>query len=199
MRRIGGIVSGVLSVLAVVSTAGAAEYTGPGFAADLLAAQNGGALQPVGSIYMSRSVLRMETNDGALLIDLNSGNLVMLMPDQGMYMEMPSGTGMAPDYESEPCAAYNDREKQGTETVSGRATTKWRCLGQHKIASGPAPSDTTMWFDDTLKFWIREVRDSGETTELRNIEAGAQPDSLFKIPDGLQKLTMPTGQGLPQQ
>lgn len=191
MHRFGKLVLGFLGVMALAPAAGATEYTGPGFAADLLFAENGKKLKSIGRIYVSPSAMRVESSGGVVLVDLENGTVVVLLLEQGVYMEIPAASGMAPNYETSACGGHNDKKNQGAETVSGRATIKWRCIGQSTVVQGLEPSDTTMWFDDSLDFWVREVRDNGETKELRNIEVGAQAASLFKIPDGLSEFSMP--------
>lgn len=178
--------------------AGAGEYSGPGFAADMLFAQNGGEPKPMGKIYMSRKTMRYEAGGSIVLVDLASGRAATLMPDQKMYMEMPSGQGMAPSYDEKACGDYKNGKELGAETVNGRKTIKWRCIGQ-KPHPGVEPADSHVWYDDKLKYWIRSVRDTGDVTELRNVVIGKQPATLFVIPDGYQQFNMVSAQQMQQQ
>lgn len=199
MRRISRISLGLLGVAMIALPAGAGEYTGPGFVADMFFAQDGGSLEPMGRIYMSKSTMRYESGGSIVLVDLESGKVVTLMPDQKMYMEMPASQGMAPPAADEPCAGYKERTKQGAGTVDGRAATKWRCSGQQNTPQGMEPSDATVWFDGKLKFWVRSVRDAGDSTELRNVSVGSQPDSLFRIPEGYQQFNMVSAQQMQKE
>ena len=188
-----------LAIFAVLSPpAGAAEYTGPGFAADMYFAEKDGALEPMGRIYMGRSAMRFESGGAIVLVFLKTRKVVSLMPQQKMYMELPAATSPMPEYQDKPCVNYRNSKNLGSETVNGRKTGKWRCTGQIDPPAGE-PTDTTVWFDGKLKFWIRDLRDTGEVTELRDIAVGKQPDSLFVIPDGYQQFNMVTGQQMMQQ
>ncbi|MEE8444220.1 MAG: hypothetical protein V3S44_02660 [Alphaproteobacteria bacterium] len=188
-----------LAIFAVLSPpVGAAEYTGPGFAADMYFAEKDGALEPMGRIYMGKTAMRFESGGAIVLVFLKTRKVVSLMPEQKMYMELPAATSPIPEYQDKPCVNYQNSEKLGSETINGRKAGKWRCTGQI-YATGGESADTTNWFDDKLKFWLRDLRDSGEVTELRNIAVGKQPDSLFVIPDGYQQFNMVTGQQMMQQ
>lgn len=188
-----------LAIFAALSLpAGAAEYTGPGFAADMYFAEKDGRLEPMGRIYMGRSAMRFESGGAIVLVFLKTRKVVSLMPQQKMYMELPAATSPMPEYQDKPCVNYKNSKNLGAETVNGRKTGKWRCTGQIDPPAGE-PTDTTVWFDGKLKFWIRDLRDTGEVTELRDIAVGKQPDSLFVIPDGYQQFNMVTGQQMMQQ
>ena len=184
------VLAASLAVFAVLSPpAGAAEYTGPGFSADMYFAEKDGALEPMGRIYMGKSAMRFESGGAIVLVFLNTRKVVSLMPQQKMYMELPAATSPIPEYEDKPCVNYKEAENLGAETVNGRKTGKWRCTGEINPPVGE-PVDTTNWFDAKLRFWVRDLRDTGEITELRNIAVGKQPDSLFVIPDGYQVFNM---------
>jgi len=198
MRSFHGFAAGLMGLAMFALPAGAGDYTGPGFAADMLFAQDGGEPEPMGRIYMRRKTMRYEAGGSIVLVDLASGRVATLMPDQKMYMEMPSGQGMAPNYDEKACGDYASGRKLGSETVNGRNTTKWRCTGQ-KPRPGVEPSDSHVWYDDKLKFWVRSVRDAGDVTELRNVAVGKQPASLFVIPKGYQQFNMVSAQQMQQQ
>jgi len=187
---------GLLGAVAAALPAGAGEYSGPGFAADMLFAQDGGELEPMSRIFLSKSAMRYETGGGITIMYLDSNRVVTLMPDQKMYMEMPGGASM-PTYQNKPCAGYKESKKLGAETVNGRDTVKWRCIGQN-AQQGAKPSDATLWYDEALGFWIRSARDSGEISEIHNIELGRQPASLFEIPEGYQQFNMSSAQQMQQ-
>jgi hypothetical protein len=197
MHGIRTMALGLLGAVVAAPPAGAGEYSGPGFAADMLFAQDGGELEPMGRIFMSKSAMRYEMGGGVTIVYLDSNRAVTLMPDQKMYMKTPGGGGM-PKYQDEPCADYGESKKLGAETVNGRDTVKWRCTGQ-KPRQGAEPSDATLWYDEALKFWIRSARDSGEISEIRNIEVGKQPASLFEIPAGYQQFNMVSAQQMQQE
>ncbi len=55
----------------------------------------------------------------------------------------------------------------------------------------------TQWFSEKLGFAVKtQTKDSkgkiNSTIEYQNIKQGVQPDSLFEIPSGYQKLGIPS-------
>jgi hypothetical protein len=72
--------------------------------------------------------------------------------------------------------------KVGSETVNGRSTVKYEGTN----ASG----DTgTVWLDPKLRFPVKWQGKNG-TGELRNIQEGSQPSSLFEVPSDYKKFDM---------
>ncbi|MBK1645751.1 hypothetical protein CKO25_14040 [Thiocapsa imhoffii] len=76
----------------------------------------------------------------------------------------------------------------GTETVEGRQVEKWEM-----ITSVPdqAPSRTFQWYDPQLKLSVREEFPGGYVRELTSIRIAEQPDHLFTLPAGYQRMEMP--------
>ncbi len=195
MRTFFITIAGLLAAALTALPAGAGEYTGPGFSGDYYYGENGTADQPAGTMHVGRAGMRMNmSSDGqksAMLVLWNEENVITLMIDQKMYMELtPEQTGGLGDFDGKPCFGYKSAKKLGSETVAGRETVKWRCTGELKPEPGEPASDTTIWFDRELKFPIRDVNDSGDVFEVRNIKIGRQDASLFKIPPGFKKFDM---------
>ncbi len=174
----------------------AGEYTGPGFSGVAWHGENGVADQKIGLMYVDAPGSRMETRqDGqhmAVLAYWDQQTAYTLMLDQKMYLEMPAEeTGStAADFDGKPCDGYENAKKIGSESVNGRATEKWRCTGELEPVPDEPAADSTSWFDPELGFPVREVKDSGDAFELRDIEIARQDGSLFEIPAGFQKLDM---------
>lgn len=205
MRTFFITIAGLLAAALTALPAGAGEYTGPGFSGDYYFGENGTADQPVGTMHVGRTGMRMNmSSDGqksATLVFWNEENIISLMIDQKMYMEMTpeqTGGGLS-DFESKPCFGYKSAKKLGSETINGRKTEKWRCTGEIKPEPGEPASDTTVWFDLELKFPIRDINDSGDAFEVRNIKIGRQDASLFKIPPGFKKFDMSSMMQMQQQ
>lgn len=175
-------------------SAGAGEYSGPGFSGIAWYGENGTADQEIGLMYVDGPGFRMETEqDGqrmAVLAYWDQPITHTLMLDQRMYIEVPAEQtgGTAADFDGKPCDGYENAEKIGTETVSGRATEKWRCTGELQPVPGESAADSTSWFDPKLVFPVREVKDNGNVFEVRDIEVARQDASLFEVPAGYQKL-----------
>ncbi len=195
MRTFFITIAGLLAAALTALPAGAGEYTGPEFSGDYYFGENGTADQPVGTMHVGRTGMRMnmksEGQTFATLVFWDKSVVYSLMIDQKMYMELPDEqTGGIADFEGKPCFGYKSAKKLGSETVAGRKTEKWRCTGELKTAPGETASDTTIWFDWELKFPIRDISDSGDAFEVRNIKIGRQDASLFKIPPGFKKFDL---------
>jgi hypothetical protein len=78
----------------------------------------------------------------------------------------------------------------GKETIDGRQVEKWEM-----ISTAPKQEATRsfQWYDSELKLAVREEFPGGFVSELKNIRVGPQPDSLFVVPAGYSRMTMPQG------
>lgn len=77
----------------------------------------------------------------------------------------------------------------GEETINGRKTEKWEYV-QHQ-QKGSKTARTLQWYDPELKMPVREEMPGGYSRELKNIQLGPQPASLFELPQGYKKKEMP--------
>jgi hypothetical protein len=126
-------------------------------------------------------------------------NKVWMIIGQGMYMEVDpeEGNAQAPDYK------LVSREIVGRETVNGMDTTKYKSVYESK--DGKFGGFT--WFtDDNIAvkgFMISETKGQKERFkfEVKNLQRGAQDDSMFEIPAGYQQMNMGgfAGMGAMQQ
>lgn len=109
----------------------------------------------------------------------------------GMYMEMPV-------LDSHPEAINFDEElkkvavkkKIGAEKVNGYMCDKYEIIYHDK-----QKGKMTTWVSKKLNFPIKMVYDSpmGKMyTEYRNIKTGGVKNSFFEVPQGFQKMAMPT-------
>ena len=72
----------------------------------------------------------------------------------------------------------------GEETLSGRRVERWRALQY----SNKAVVENEQWYDPQLNIAIRLAAKDGSFRELRNIQLGAQKETLFELPQGYQRL-----------
>ena len=183
-----------LFLLAPTFAAIAGSYGGPGFSGTVWFGENGGNAQKMGSVHVGGAGFLMniegQGQQVSSLIRWDSKIIWSLMHDQKLYMELPPEQSGWQEYEAKACVGYQNGEMQGSETVGGRTTEKWRCTGQTAVAPGGTPSDATVWYDPELQFGVKSVEDNGNIFEIRDIERGAQAASLFKVPDDYQKLDM---------
>ncbi len=153
-------------------------------------------------IYFGKDKIRFEPKNerggGAAIVDLKTQTSTILMDQQHMYMEMPpqmaaqrnpyrfflSGDvdSACSDWLAQSWNKGGTCRKVGNETVNGRSTVKYEGTNA-KGESG------TMWLDHKLRFPVKwEGKNGGG--ELRNIQEGSQPASLFEIPAGYTKFDM---------
>lgn len=74
------------------------------------------------------------------------------------------------------------------EKLNGRKTEKWQLTVTRNNGKS---MDSNQWYDTQLKMMIREELPGGYVRELRNIKVAKQADSLFKIPNGYQRVQIP--------
>jgi hypothetical protein len=155
-------------------------------------------------IYFAKDKMRIESqtasaHGSAVIINYATQKGDVVMAQQHMYMEMPmqaqsqrmgyaSAFFQAGDVEN-ACGDWQKMgheggscHKVGTETVNGRSTVKYETAN----ASGDV---SHFWLDPKLRFPVKWEGKSN-SGELRNIQEGAQPASLFEIPAGFTKMDL---------
>jgi hypothetical protein len=181
------------------------------FSAEMVDTQKAGTPTQA-KIYLAKDKMRVESTagnakgSGAVIMNLATQTYIILMDKQHMYMEMSSQTAgqrtmynffHTGDMES-ACADWLQQEKNkggschkvGGDTVNGRSTLKYEGTG----ANGDA---VAFWIDPKLRFPVKwEGKNGGG--ELRNIQEGTQPASLFEIPAGYTKFDMGAMKQRPQ-
>jgi hypothetical protein len=161
-------------------------------------------------IYASQDKLRIEGfsrgagHTGAMIMNFATQTTDIVIPERKMYIESPiqgSATQRsfnffrATDAEN-ACDEWQKMvakpgascHKIGNEVVNGRSTVKY---------AGTSADGTTsyVWIDQKLRFPVKWQGQNGGG-ELRNIQEGAQPASLFAVPADYQKMDM-RGMGMP--
>ncbi len=154
-------------------------------------------------VYFGKDKMRFESGEndnrmGAFIMDFTNHSYLILMAAQHMYMEMPAQvmekrgmydffhTGDAEnacaDWLKQPSNQGGTCHKVGNETVNGRSTVKYEGTN--------AKGETGMvWIDPKLRFPVK-WQGKNDGGELRNIQEGAQPASLFEVPAGYTKMDM---------
>ena len=128
----------------------------------------------------------------------DKGVVWILMPGQMMYMEMMAGSqkNMAP-------VDPDELEKMGKKKFIGKEKVNgYMCSKYHYTFNDPSIGAATYWISEKLNFPVRMEMDgpSGHmVTEYRNIQEKTMPDSLFNIPSGYPKLSMPMIPGMQRQ
>jgi hypothetical protein len=173
------------------------------FSADIVDLQKPGTPTQA-KIYFAKDKMRIESqtasaHGSAVIINYATQTGSVLMAQQHMYMEMPMqaqtqrmgyataffrtgdvenacGDWQKMGHEGSSC------HKVGSDTVNGRSTVKYETTN----ASGDVGH---FWLDPKLRFPVKWEGKSN-SGELRNIQEGAQPASLFEIPAGFTKMDL---------
>jgi hypothetical protein len=181
------------------------------FSAEVIDLQKAGT-PATAKIYFTKDKMRVEpttTNPrgggGAVIVNFATQTSIVLMSQQHMYMEMPAQSqtqrlgysyfrvgdveDACGDWQQLAQNHGNSCHKVGSETVNGRSAVKYETTN----SSGDV---SYFWLDPKLRF---PVKWEGKTSkgELRNIQDGAQPASLFEVPSGYTKMQMPAGMQMP--
>jgi hypothetical protein len=156
-------------------------------------------------IYFAKDKIRIESHGasaqggGAVIVNFATQTSIILIPQQHMYMETAAKSqnqrmGFAStffrtgDIEN-ACGDWQKSQNQGgtchkvgNESVNGRGTVKYE-------ATNSSGEVSHFWLDSNLRFPVKWEGKSS-SGELRNIQEGSQPASLFEIPAGFTKMDM---------
>lgn len=194
-------------LIALFSLAATAVFAQEDFSADIVNHKSDGNSNTA-KIYVTRDKMRFESQErsghsGVVIINLVTQTSDILMSEQKMYMEFANGQGpgaqrtwnlfrardndnACSDWLKLPYNQGGTCSKVGSETVNGRSTIKY----QGTNAKGET---SYVWLDPKIAFPIKWQGANGAGGELQNIQAGAQPSSLFEIPVGFRKMELPAG------
>jgi hypothetical protein len=170
------------------------------FSADMMMTSSMAIMK--GKVFLKGGNFRQEMAMGGgqqITIFRKDKNLVwVLIPQQKMYMEMPGGDkqNMAP---IDPAEIEKRGKKKylGKEKINGYMCSKYQYTSNDG-SIGPA----TYWIAEKLNFPVKIEMDgpSGHTImEYRNIREKTVSSSLFTIPSGYQKVSMPMMPGIQNQ
>ncbi len=161
-----------------------------------------------GKIYFAKDKMRIESQastrtGGAIIVNFATQTSMVLMAEKHMYMEMPARSqsqqmgstaaffrtgdveNACGDWQKIGNHQGSSCHKVGSETVDGRSTVKYETTN----ASGDV---SHFWLDPKLRFPVK-WEGKNNSGELRNIQEGTQPASLFEAPAGFTKMEMPGG------
>lgn len=149
-------------------------------------------------VYMDKTGMREEELDGqkpaharvTVIVNFESGKTWLLIPHRKIYVEQPAADAPGVTTSDEPgtvlaqspCEGYSVSEKRGVAKHEGRKAEEWHCdTGTKKVIQ---------LFDPALHVVVRSEDAKGFVAELRGIQAGAQPASLFAVPSGFRPASM---------
>jgi hypothetical protein len=128
----------------------------------------------------------------------DKGVVWILIPGQMMYMELSADSqkSMAP-------VDPDELEKMGKKTFIGKEKVNGHmCSKYHYTFNDPSIGDSTYWISEKLNFPVKmemEMPSGHMVMEYRNIQEKTMPDSIFNIPSGYQKMSMPIMPGMQNQ
>ena len=184
-----------VAVLSLSVSSNAAE-----FSADMINTSPMGIIE--GKMFFKEGNFRQEMMMGGqkqITIFRKDKEVVwVLMPAQMMYMEMQAGSqqNMAP-VDPDEIDKLGEKEYLGKEKVNGYMCSKYRYTF-HDKSSGTA----IYWISDELQFPIKmqtQGTSGSMSMEYRNIQEKTVPASLFNIPGGFNKMSMPMMPGMQNQ
>jgi hypothetical protein len=153
-------------------------------------------------IFFGKDKLRIEGQDpngrggGVVIVNMANHTSLVLMPQQHMYMEMPQEQSMRQNMDlfhvedvDNACSQWLQQarnkggscHKVGNETVNGRSTVKYE-------GTNAKGESARVWIDPNLRFPVKWEGANQESGEMRNIQEGSQPASLFEVPAGYTKM-----------
>ncbi|MBM4271135.1 MAG: DUF4412 domain-containing protein [Deltaproteobacteria bacterium] len=116
----------------------------------------------------------------------------MVMPATKSYMEVEEGKQEEAPVPEEKVRGEISRKVVGSETIDGHPCTKYEVTAK--------VDDKTMvthqWWATDINFPVKTAAVDGTWfVEYRDIKIGAQPDSIFELPAGYRKMSIPTVPG----
>jgi hypothetical protein len=183
-----GVTTGVAVILSLVFLFGM-SWAAEDFSADFISKSSDPRDMPgQGKIYMKGNRMRIESSGAVTISNPDRGIIRIIMEQQRMYMEQPlqKAGGRMQEWNS---SMENAAKKVGTETVSGLKCTKYELeSGGYKV---------TYWISEKISFPVK-MEDRNGSMLLKNIKLGKVSESLFELPPGYQKFSMPSmGGGMP--
>lgn len=173
---------------AIFLTLGIAALQVPLYAADFSAdvVSNTPEGSVTAKIYVSGDKSRMETAGVTTISRVDKKVVWMLMPSEKMYMEQPFNLQTAASVE-EKVEGEIERSAEGTETINGVKTTKYRIT----IETQGRRESIYQWIDEAMRFPVKTAAIDGSwSSEFRNISQAKQDAQLFEIPAGYTKMSM---------
>ncbi|WOJ90843.1 hypothetical protein RZS28_06055 [Methylocapsa polymorpha] len=173
------------------------------FSADIISTKaNGEPLSSPGRLYVSGDKARIETPavaGGFFVVDGTVNAAFFVRPAKKIFMDAKQSSPLTqilvPVDPEDPCRKWQAMAVNAGATETGG---EWRCdradqetiEGRKAIAYSavsPSQEQSIEWIDPGLKFLIRSQTNGGVTVDLKNIQEGPQPASLFEIPANFGK------------
>ncbi len=163
------------------------------FSADTIFTSHG-AQKMQGKMYFKPDRFRMDMKmqgNMHMITRIDKKVIWNVMPAQRIYMEMPFNLQNKPKVD-EKFEGEISRKLIGTESVDGHPAKKY--LITYKANN--RTEQVYQWWATDINFPVKTAAVDGSwSQEFRNVKIGPQPDSLFEVPAGYQKMQMPSMPG----
>jgi len=140
--------------------------------------------------YMKPDKFRtdVEAAGSSTIVRKDLNKVWMIMIPQKTFMEMEGVKDDQIKAAEEKVKGEVSRKAVGSETIDGHPSTKYEVTAK--------VDDKTMqvyqWWATDINFPVKTAAIDGSwVMEYRDIKIGSQPDSLFEVPAGYKKMTIP--------
>ncbi|MCJ7553023.1 MAG: DUF4412 domain-containing protein [Ignavibacteriaceae bacterium] len=151
------------------------------------------------TVYSADAGYRYEFDEdgqkGVVIVEKDSRQLIILMPQQKMAIKSPSESPMSMG--SDPLKSFEHYKESGIlkevgkETINGVECTKSELYNKEN----PTQKMFTIWTSDKYKFPMKMINhidgSEGSGMELRDVEPWTPDANSFSIPVGYQVMDMP--------
>jgi hypothetical protein len=115
-----------------------------------------------------------------------------VMPASKSYLELSQAKDRAAEVPGEKMKGEVSRKAIGSETIAGHPTTKYEVTAK----MGDKTMTSHQWWATDIRFPIKTAAVDGSwSVTYSDIKIGGQPDSLFELPAGYRKMSMPSMPG----
>ena len=143
-------------------------------------------------LYMKADKVRMENEMAGgsySIVRRDLKKVWMVMPPSKTYMEMAEGKKEDAAIPEDKVKGEVSRKVVGSETIDGHPCTKYEVT----VKVDDKTMNTYQWMATDINFPVKTAAVDGSwSMEYKDIKLGSQPDSLFELPAGYQKMAMPT-------
>lgn len=156
------------------------------FSADMVSKAKGKEFS--GKIYVTQDKVRTEMAGAVNIMRMDKKIMWVLMPGEKMYMEQPVDPQMAAGA-AEKIPGEIERTLLGSEAIEGRPANKYKIT----YKNGAIIESILQWSDAATSLPVKVTSEDGSwSMEYKNLKLGAPDQSLFEIPEGYQKFSMPS-------
>ncbi|MCG3177185.1 MAG: hypothetical protein MOGMAGMI_02153 [Candidatus Omnitrophica bacterium] len=177
---VGVFVAALCGLMPVTAAAMDGEYS----AKMVIYESQGGTAE--GQVYVSKGKMRFDTPLGGNITRQDLNLTWVLMPDQQMYLEQALDV-TAMRQTSSKVPGEVERKPLGKETVDGVETEKYLIT----YTEGPHTLQMHQWLGPEGLPRKLEALDGSWRIEYRDLKPGSPDPSVFEVPAGYQKMTVP--------